>query len=470
MLYGIKYQVMKNRKRTETDSLGEIKIDYNKLWGAQTQRSLENFRIGDQKMSKELVVALGYQKKAAAQANMKLGVLDRNRGNKIVNAANNIINLKLYNEFPLSIWQTGSGTHTNMNANEVISNFVIKKLKKKLGSKDPIHPNDHANLSQSSNDTFPTIMHVAINELTHIKFIPEVKNLIKAFKVKGLEFRKVIKIGRTHLQDATPIALGNEFMNYSEQIEDCLNRILLSSKELLYIAQGGTAVGSGINCPKKFDKYFCYYLNKLTKNKYKPAKNKYNLISSHDSLVNFSNTINLLANTLVKITNDIRFYASGPRAGINELILPENEPGSSIMPGKINPTQIEALSMVCFQVIGNNLTVNLSGSQGHFQLNAYKPVIAHNIIESINLLADSIQSFNKNCLKNIKANIAKIDSNLNNSLMLVTALNKTIGYDKAAKIAKKAYSENITLKEAALKLKFISAKEFDTIVDPKKMI
>ena len=461
---------MSTKKRIEFDSLGHKKIDKNKLWGAQTQRSLENFKIGDEKIPNEIIIALGQQKKAAAYANIELGKLNKKIGYKIINACNQIINLNLVNEFPLSVWQTGSGTQTNMNANEVISNYVIKKLKGKIGSKYPVHPNDHVNLSQSSNDTFPTIMNIAINELTLDKLIPSIKNLIKELDNKKNKFNKIIKIGRTHTQDATPITLGDEFSAFSSQMNSCLSRIILAKKELNNLAQGGTAVGSGINAPKNFDKIFCKYLNKITKNKYRPSKNKFKAISSHEDLVNFSNSLKTLSIAIMKIINDIRFLASGPRSGIGELELPINEPGSSIMPGKVNPTQIEALSMVCAQVIGNSSTVDIAGMSGHFQLNAYKPVIAFSIIQSLNLLSDGINSFNINCLKNIKPNKKNITNHLNNSLMLVTALNNIIGYDNASKIAKKAFEENLTLKEAAKKLNLVSEKDFDKIVNPKKMI
>ena len=319
----------------------------------------------------------------------------------------------------MSVWQTGSGTQTNMNANEVISNYIIKKINGKIGSKKPIHPNDHVNLSQSSNDTFPTIMHIAINELALNKLIPSLKRLIKEFETKKKQFNKIIKIGRTHTQDATPLTLGNEFSAFSHQIISCLDRIILAKKELNFLAQGGTAVGTGINAPNNFDRIFCKYLNKITKNKYKPSINKFEAISSHDALVNFSNSLKILAVAIMKITNDIRFLSSGPRSGIGELEIPANEPGSSIMPGKVNPTQIEALSMVCAQVIGNSTSVDIAGANGHFQLNAFKPVIAYNIIQSINLLSDGIDSFNKNCLKGIKPNKKNITTNLNNSLMLL---------------------------------------------------
>ncbi len=461
---------MKKNRRIEFDSLGSKKIEKNRLWGAQTQRSLENFQIGNEKIPNELIIALGQQKKAAAQANIELGILNKKLGSLIISACDDIISLKLIEEFPLSVWQTGSGTQTNMNANEVISNYVIKKIKGKIGSKNPIHPNDHVNLSQSSNDTFPTVMHVAINELSTHKLIPSLKKLIIEFQRKQNKFKKLIKIGRTHTQDATPITLGDEFSAFCIQLIASLKRIEIAQSELNFLAQGGTAVGSGINAPKNFDKVFCKYLNKLTKNKYKPSKNKYESLSSHDPLVHFSNCLKTLSISLLKIINDIRLLASGPRSGLGELTLPANEPGSSIMPGKINPTQIEALSMVCVQIIGNSSTVDIAGSSGHFQLNAYKPVIAYNIIQSINLLADGMNSFNNNCLKNLKANKEIINNHVNNSLMLVTALNKNIGYDNAAKIAKKAFNENLTLKEAALKLKLISENEFDKIVDPKKMI
>ena len=461
---------MKYKKRTEFDTLGSKKIDSNKFWGSQTQRSLENFLIGSEKMPVEIIQALGLQKKAAAQANMQFNLLNKKIGMAIIKVCNQIINLKLLDEFPLAVWQTGSGTHTNMNANEVISNYAIKSLKGKIGSKNPIHPNDHVNLSQSSNDTFPTVMHIAINELVDTKLIPTVNLFLRELKSKSNKFNRIIKIGRTHTQDATPLTLGQEFSGYFFQIKNCKKRILERKKELSYLAQGGTTVGSGINAPKKFDKVFCNYLSKMTENKYKPALNKFEAIASHDSLIAFSSSLNTLAVSILKIINDIRFLASGPRSGLGELNLPENEPGSSIMPGKINPTQIEALSMVCVQVMGNNLTVSLSGSQGHFELNAYKPVIAYNLIQSINLLSDAIKSFCLNCLKDIKPNKKNIQKHLQNSLMLVTALNKYIGYDNAAKIAKKAFKENLTLKKAASKLKLIDEKEFDKLVNPKKMV
>ena len=459
-----------NKKRIETDSLGPKKIDVTKLWGAQTQRSLENFKIGKEIMPNEIIFALGLQKKAAALANMELGQLNKKIGQAIVMACNQIINLKLINEFPLSVWQTGSGTHTNMNANEVIGNYAIKLLKGKIGSKNPIHPNDHVNLSQSSNDVFPTVMHISCTHTTKKNLLKSLDRLIKEFQKKQKIFKKIIKIGRTHTQDAAPLTLGQEFSGYLKQLVNNRKRIMIALKELSFLAQGGTAVGTGINAPKNFDKIFCKYLSQLTKYKYLPVSNKFESIAAHDSLVNFSSSLNSLAISLLKIGNDIRLLASGPRSGLGELSLPENEPGSSIMPGKVNPTQIEALTMVCIQVIGNHTAVSLAGSQGHFELNAYKPLIVYNILQSINLLSEAINSFNNNCFVGLKANKKRIQDHVNNSLMLVTALNKYIGYDKAAMIAKKAFKDDITLKESALKLNLISEREFDEIVQPKKMV
>tara|TARA_Y100001970_G_scaffold294195_1_gene448300 strand:- start:2380 stop:3765 length:1386 start_codon:yes stop_codon:yes gene_type:complete len=461
---------MPNKKRTESDSLGAKKIDFGRLWGAQTQRSLENFKIGNNKIPQEIIVALGQQKKACVLANNSLGLINKRLTNAILKACDNIINLSLIDEFPLTVWQTGSGTQTNMNANEVISNYAIKILKGKVGSKYPIHPNDHVNLSQSSNDTFPTIMHISANELTDKKLIPSIRKLIKELKNKTKSYSKIIKIGRTHTQDATPLTMGNEFSGYLHQIESSFERVKLAKKELKYLAQGGTAVGTGINAPRNFDKIFCKFLNKFTINNYKPAKNKFEAIACHDPLVNFSNSLNTLAVSLLKILNDLRFLSSGPRSGLGEINIPANEPGSSIMPGKVNPTQIEALSMICCQVMGNNLTVSQAGSHGHFQLNAFKPVIIFNVINSINLLSDGIISFCTNCLEGLNINKKNINKHLQNSLMLVTALNIHIGYDNATKIAKKAFDENITLKQAAIRLNLISEKDFDKIVDPKKMI
>ena len=411
--------------------------------------------------------------------NMQLKKLDNNLGQAILKSCDEIIKLKLIEHFPLSVWQTGSGTHTNMNANEVISNRSIQLLKGKIGSKKPVHPNDHVNMSQSSNDVFPTVMHISCIFSTKNKLIPAINNLIDSLTKKQKEFKDIIKVGRTHTQDATPISLGQVFSGYREQIINNKNRLNISINEIYYLAQGGTAVGTGINAPKKYDINFCKNLSKITKINFFPAKNKFESIAAHDSLVNFSSTLNGIAVSLIKICNDIRLLASGPRAGINELILPDNEPGSSIMPGKVNPTQIEALTMVCAQLIGNNSTISFSGnhssvsiagSQGNFELNAYKPVIIYNLLQSINILGDAINSFSNKCLKKIKPNKSKIKENVQKSLMLVTALNPHIGYENSAKIAKLAFKKNLTLKEAAIKLKLIDKKKFDKIVNIKKMV
>ena len=461
---------MTKKYRIENDTLGTIKVEGDKLWGAQTQRSLMNFKIGKEKMPSEVIVALGYQKKAATMTNIQLGKISNKIGKAIIKSCDEIINLKLIDHFPLSLWQTGSGTQTNMNANEVISNRSIQILKGKLGSKEPVHPNDHVNISQSSNDVFPTVMHIACIFKIKNNLIPTIDVLLKTFSSKEKEFKKIIKIGRTHTQDAIPLSLGQEFSGYKEQISKNKDRIINSLNELYFLAQGGTAVGTGINAPKNFDFKFCQNLSKITKFKFKPSKNKFESIAAHDSLVNLSGSLNNLAVSLLKIGNDIRMLASGPRSGIGELILPENEPGSSIMPGKVNPTQIEALTMVCTQIIGNHTTVSISGSQGHFELNAFKPVIIYNLLQSINLLNDSILSFTLKCLKKTKADKKIINRNLKNSLMLVTALTPKIGYDNAAKIAIKAHKEKLTLKEAALKLGLVSSRDFDKLVNPSKMI
>tara|TARA_Y100000590_G_scaffold464358_1_gene633595 strand:- start:617 stop:2002 length:1386 start_codon:yes stop_codon:yes gene_type:complete len=461
---------MKKKYRIEFDIKGPIKVENTKFWGAQTQRSLDNFKIGSEKIPVEVISALGYQKKAAAMTNIQLKKLDNNLGQAILKSCDEIIKLKLIEHFPLSVWQTGSGTHTNMNANEVISNRSIQLLKGKIGSKKPVHPNDHANMSQSSNDVFPTVMHISCIFSTKNKLIPAINNLIDSLTKKQKEFKDIIKVGRTHTQDATPISLGQVFSGYREQIINNKNRLNIAINEIYYLAQGGTAVGTGINAPKKYDINFCKNLSKITKINFFPAKNKFESIAAHDSLVNFSSTLNGIAVSLIKICNDIRLLASGPRAGINELILPDNEPGSSIMPGKVNPTQIEALTMVCAQLIGNNATISFSGSQGNFELNTYKPVIIYNLLQSINILGDAINSFSNKCLKKIKANKSKIKENVQKSLMLVTALNPHIGYENSAKIAKLAFKKNLTLKEAAIKLKLIDKKKFDKIVNIKKMV
>ena len=458
------------RKRIEYDSLGPKKIDAKRLWGTQTQRSIENFPIGIEKMPHEIIIAIGYQKKAAALANMKLGQMSKKIGNSIIKACDQIIKLKLIDEFPLSVWQTGSGTQTNMNANEVISNYAIKTLKGKIGSKYPVHPNDHVNLSQSSNDTFPTVMHIASNELLERKLFKSLDDLIKELKKKCQLFHKIIKVGRTHTQDATPITLGQEFSGYHSQLTKCIKRIEHALEEIYFLAQGGTAVGTGLNTRKGFDKKVVLELKKMTKLPFKPSDNKFAALAAHDSIVNFSGTMNTTAVCLMKIANDIRFLGSGPRAGYGELILPENEPGSSIMPGKVNPTQCEAVTMVCVKVIGNHNGITMAGSHGHFELNVFKPLIIHNILQSIHIMSDSTKSFANYCVKGLKADKKKIKQFLDNSLMLVTALSPIIGYDNAAKIAKRAYKNGTTLKEESIKSGLINEKEYNKIVDVKKMI
>ena len=461
---------MANKKRIESDTIGQIKIDSERLWGPQTQRSLENFKIGSEKIPFEIIVALGKQKKAAAQANIELGVLNKKIGNQIINASDQIINLKLIKEFPLSVWQTGSGTQTNMNVNEVIANRAIEILGGKKGTKKPVHPNDHVNKSQSTNDVFPTAMHISVAQQTIVKMLPNLKILEKELKKKSLEFKSIVKIGRTHLQDATPLSLGQEFSGYHFQVKKSIERIEYALKEILFLAQGGTAVGTGINSKKNFDKKIVKEIAKFTKIKFKPAPNKFAELAAHDAIVNFSGALNTCAVALMKISNDIRFLGSGPRAGYGELILPENEPGSSIMPGKVNPTQCEAVTMVCVKVIGNHNGITMAGSHGHFELNVFKPLIAHNILQSIDLIADSTKNFAFYCVKGIKANKKRIQEHLDNSLMLVTALAPHIGYDEAAKIAKTALKNNTSLKHETLKTRLISEKDYNKIVDPRKMI
>ena len=459
---------MKTRK--EYDSIGEINVPVDKYWGASTQRSKKYFDIGEFKVRPILIKSLAIIKKSAAIVHKKEKQIDKKIANAIIKASENVISGKLNDNFPLKVWQTGSGTQTNMNVNEVIANRAIQILGGKLGSKKPVHPNDHVNKSQSTNDVFPSAMHIAIALETKDKLLPSLNLLNKELKRKVSKFSKIIKVGRTHLQDATPLTLGQEFSGYHSQLEDTISRIKHALKEILFLAQGGTAVGTGINTKKNFDKKICREISKITKISFKPAKNKFAALAAHDAIVNFSGTLNTAAVCLMKIANDIRFLGSGPRAGYGELTLPANEPGSSIMPGKVNPTQSEAVTMVCVKVIGNHNGITIAGSQGQFELNVFKPLIAHNIIQSIDLLSDSSKNFAKFCVKGIKANLKKINSDLENSLMLVTALAPKIGYDNAAKIAKKAFTEDLTLKEAALKLKLISEKDFDKIVDPKKMI
>jgi fumarate hydratase class II len=457
--------------RIEKDTMGEVSVPADKYWGAQTQRSKENFIIGGDKMPVEIIRAFGILKKAAALTNAELGVLPEEKARIIVQVCDEIIEGKLEEHFPLVVWQTGSGTQSNMNVNEVISNRAHVLLGGKLGEgKHFIHPNDDVNKSQSSNDTFPTAMHIAACDvLTHIT-IPGVTKLLNTLKKKAVEFKDIIKIGRTHLMDATPLTLGQEFSGFAAIVEHGLRAIRYSLTHLHQIALGGTAVGTGLNTPKGFDVLVAKKIADLSPCKFVTSENKFEALSAHSSIIEISGALKLLATGLTKIANDIRFYASGPRSGIGELLLPENEPGSSIMPGKVNPTQCEALTQVCTEVVGNDIAITMAGMQGHFQLNVFKPVMILNLLNSARLLGDACVSFNDNCAVGIQPNLERIKFNLDNSLMLVTALNPVIGYDNAAKVAKKAHKENKTLKEAALELGLLTAEKFDEVVRPEKMI
>ena len=459
---------MKNRK--ERDSIGVINVPVDKYWGASTQRSTKYFNIGDFLVRPIVIKSIAMIKKAAAIVNTKNGDLDKKISKAIVKAANEVISGKLNDHFPLKVWQTGSGTQTNMNVNEVISNRAIQILGGRLGSKKPVHPNDHVNKSQSTNDVFPTAMHMAIAIRTKGKLLPCLNLLNSELKKKTKEFKKIVKVGRTHLQDATPLTLGQEFSGYHSQLTKCIERINKALEEIYFLAQGGTAVGTGLNTRKGFDKKIVAELRKITKLPFKPAPNKFASLAAHDAIVNFSGTMNTTAVCLMKIANDIRFLGSGPRAGYGELILPANEPGSSIMPGKVNPTQSEAVTMVCVKVIGNHNGITMAGSHGHFELNVFKPLIIHNILQSIHIMADSSKSFAKYCISGLKADKKRIKELLDNSLMLVTALAPHIGYDKAAKIAKNALKNKTKLKDEAIKSGLIKEKEYDKIVDPKKMV
>ena len=456
--------------RTEFDSLGKIKVPGDKYWGASTQRSNKYFDIGDFLVRPILIQSIGVIKKAAAIVNTKNKDLDKKISKYIIKAADEVIKGKLDDHFPLKVWQTGSGTQTNMNVNEVISNRAIQLMGGKMGTKKPVHPNDHVNKSQSTNDVFPTAMHIAIAIKSKKKLLPSLKLLEKELGKKVNEFNKIVKLGRTHLQDATPLTLGQEFSGYHTQLKKCIERIEKALNEIYYLAQGGTAVGTGLNTRKNFDKKIIKEIKQITKLPFKPAKNKFAALAAHDAIVNFSGTMNTTAVCLMKIANDIRFLGSGPRAGYGELILPENEPGSSIMPGKVNPTQCEAVTMVCVKVIGNHNGITMAGSHGHFELNVFKPLIIHNILQSINIMADSSHGFAKYCIRGLKADKKRIKSLLDNSLMLVTALSPKIGYDNAAKVAKRAHKNGTTLKEEALKTGLINEKEFIKIVNPKKMV
>ena len=456
--------------RKEFDSMGSINVPNDKYWGASTQRSNKFFNIGKILVNISIIKSIAIIKRSAALVHYKEKQFNKKITNSIIKASDEVIGGKLDENFPLKVWQTGSGTQTNMNVNEVIANRAIEIMGGKKGSKKPVHPNDHVNKSQSTNDVFPTAMHISVAQETISKLLPSLKILEKALKKKSKEFKNIIKIGRTHLQDATPLSFGQEFSGYQVQLKKCIERIELALKEIYFLAQGGTAVGTGINSKKGFDKKIVKEIAKYTKISFKPAANKFAELAAHDSLVNFSGTLNTCAIALMKITNDIRFLGSGPRAGYGELILPENEPGSSIMPGKVNPTQCEAVTMVCAKVIGNHTGITVAGSHGHFELNVFKPMIAHNILQSIDLIADSTKNFANYCVKGIKANKKKIKEHLDNSLMLVTALAPHIGYDNAAKIAKAALKNGTTLKLETLKTGLIKEKDYEKIVDPRKMI
>ena len=456
--------------RTETDTFGPIEVPANRYWGAQTERSLENFKIGGERMPRPLIRAFGLVKLAAVLVNKDMGLIDGKLADAIAAAAQEVADGKLDEHFPLVVWQTGSGTQTNMNANEVISNRAIEMLGGTMGSKKPVHPNDHVNLSQSSNDSFPTAMHIAAaEEITHW-LIPALEHLRSALDKKAKEFADIIKIGRTHTQDATPLTLGQEFSGYSAQIASGIKRLKPVLGELYELAQGGTAVGTGLNAKKGFDVAFAKKVAELTKLPFVTAPNKFEVMAAHDAYVSAQGALTSIATALFKIANDVRLLGSGPRSGLGELSLPENEPGSSIMPGKVNPTQSEAVTMVCCQVIGNGTTVAVAGSQGHFELNVFKPVMAYALMQSVRLLADASRSFTDNCVVGIKANRERIKHLLDMSLMLVTALTPKIGYDKAALVAKTAHKNGTTLREEAVKLGFVSEKEFDELVRPEKMI
>jgi len=456
--------------RKEFDSIGKISVPDDKYWGASTQRSKKYFDIGEFLVRPILIKSIAIIKKAAAIVHGREKQILPNISKAIIKASNEVISGKLNEHFPLKVWQTGSGTQTNMNVNEVIANRAIEILGGKKGSKKPVHPNDHVNKSQSTNDVFPTAMHIAIAIETKDKLLPALELLNKELKEKVSKFRNIIKVGRTHLQDATPLSLGQEFSGYQSQLQDCIKRIKNALNEIYLLAQGGTAVGTGINSKKGFDRKIIAQIKKITRLPFKPTKNKFAALAAHDEIVNFSGTLNTTAVCLMKIANDIRFLGSGPRAGYGELILPANEPGSSIMPGKVNPTQSEAVTMVCVKVIGNHNGITMAGSHGHFELNVFKPLIAHNILQSIDLLADSSKNFGLYCIKGLKADKDIIKSYLDNSLMLVTALAPKIGYDNAAKIAKSALKNKTTLKTEALKTGLINEKDYDKIVNPKKMI
>lgn len=455
--------------RKESDTMGVIEVPADKLWGAQTQRSLENFKIGTETMPRELIHAYAVLKKAAATVNADLGLLSRELADSICQACTEVGDGKFDEHFPLVVWQTGSGTQTNMNANEVISNRAIQIMGGVMGSKTPVHPNDHVNCSQSSNDTFPTAMHIAAIQSLEGQLIPALKKLKQGLDGKAQAFRHIIKVGRTHMQDAVPMTLGQEFSAYATQIGNAITRVESTLDGLRELAIGGTAVGTGLNSHPEFGVRMAAEISRLTNRKFVSAPNKFEALATHDALVQSSGALKTLAVSLMKIANDIRLLGSGPRSGIGELLLPQNEPGSSIMPGKVNPTQCEALTMVCAQVMGNDVAIGIGGSNGHWQLNVFKPVIIYAFLQSSRLLADAVISFHDHCIVGIEPNRERIADHLKNSLMLVTALNPHIGYDKAASVAKKAYADNITLKQAALELGYLDEETFERLVRPEKM-
>ena len=456
--------------RKEKDSMGILEVPDDRYYGAQTQRSLNNFKIGEERFQRELIRAYGILKKAAASVNEKAGKLDSKLAAVIREVADEVIDGNLDDHFPLVVWQTGSGTQSNMNFNEVIANRAIEKLGGELGSKDPVHPNDHVNMGQSTNDTFPTAINIAAVEATINQLLPELKKLLKSLVKKEKEFDAIIKLGRTHLQDATPLSLGQEFSGYASALRHGVSRIEKSLDHCYELAMGGTAVGTGINSFEGFGKQVANEISNLTGLPFKTAENKFEALGGQDCIVELSSALKTVSGSLFKIANDIRWLASGPRSGIGEILIPANEPGSSIMPGKVNPTQCEAMTMVCTQVMGNDVTISVAGASGNFELNVYRPVIAYNIIQSIRLLTDACDSFRVHCVDGIEANEERIRSNLYNSLMLVTTLNPHIGYDKAAEVAEKAYKDNLSLREAIIDLGYMSGEEFDQLVQPEKMI
>lgn len=456
--------------RVETDSFGPLDVPADKYWGAQTQRSIQNFPIGWERQPVAIVRALGVIKQAAAEVNMATGNLDAGIGRAMVQAAQEVVAGRLDDNFPLVVWQTGSGTQSNMNANEVISNRAIEILGGEMGSKKPVHPNDHVNMGQSSNDTFPTAMHVAIGMMARDVLIPGLEKLHRALAAKSDEFKDIIKIGRTHTQDATPLTLGQEFSGYAKQVENGIARVRMCLPAIYELAQGGTAVGTGLNTKKGWDTAIAAKIAEITALPFVTAPNKFEALAAHDAMVMFSGALKTVAASLFKIANDLRLLGSGPRSGLGELILPENEPGSSIMPGKVNPTQAEALTMVCAHVMGNDAAVGFAGSQGHFELNVYNPMMAYNVLQSMQLLGDAAGSFTDNMVVGTQANVARIDKLMKESLMLVTALAPTIGYDAATKVAKTAHKNGTTLREEAIALGYVDGETFDRIVRPEQMV